>query len=359
MIVSEQHRENLIKIAKKFERKSQSFPQDDNGEPTEAYLEYISMMFSLEVAEIVKDLEVFPKTTSLFKLAKMLNRDRNDIEKILEEPSSRFFITKASKYYALPTPLFIYDAPFVLKKNYDSEEVKQFAKLSKHFFEKDKYYKRWETSRKGTPRMRILPVQEELEPETTILPVEEVYSVIDKFDNFALIPCPCRKRTEVIGIRKCKDKYPILNCILMGRMAQMMNLIEDPVNRQVSKEEVIENVKKSAELGLVLATDNHASNTVILCSCCECCCGMLRGICEFDNPRAIAKSNFVAQVDKDACIGCETCLSRCKFGAIIVDTTAEIDSQKCMGCGLCAVTCPEKALSMKRLDREEIPGLEA
>jgi len=125
------------------------------------------------------------------------------------------------------------------------------------------------------------------------------------------------------------------------------------------KKGVIENVKKSAELGLVLATDNHASNTVILCSCCECCCGMLRGICEFDNPRAIAKSNFVAQVDKDACIGCETCLSRCKFGAIIVDTTAEIDSQKCMGCGLCAVTCPEKALSMKRLDREEIPGLEA
>lgn len=358
MIVSEEHKQNLITITKKFERKSQSFAADENGEPTETYLEYISMMFSPEVAEIAIHLEVFPTSTSIFKLAKKLNRDKGEIEEVLEDPSSRFFLVKAGKYYSLPTPLFVYDAPFILKKNYDREDVKKFSELSKKFFENG-YYKKWENSRKGRPRMRVLPVQEELEPGTTILPVEEVYSIIDRFENFALIPCPCRNRTEVLGIRKCKDKYPILNCILMGRMAQMVNLIEDPVNKRVSKEKVIENVKKSAELGLVLSTDNHASNTVILCSCCECCCGMLRGLVEFNNPRAMAKSNFVAQVDKETCIGCETCLSRCKFGAISIDTIAEINPEKCMGCGLCAVTCPEDAITLKRLDREEIPGLEA
>ena len=35
MIESQEYKEDLINIAKKLERSSQSFPKDENGEPTD------------------------------------------------------------------------------------------------------------------------------------------------------------------------------------------------------------------------------------------------------------------------------------------------------------------------------------
>jgi hypothetical protein len=54
MIKSEEHKQDLIEIAKKLEYKSQSYPKDNDGEPTETYLEYLSLMYNPKIAEIVK-----------------------------------------------------------------------------------------------------------------------------------------------------------------------------------------------------------------------------------------------------------------------------------------------------------------
>jgi len=50
------------------------------------------------------------------------------------------------------------------------------------------------------------------------------------------------------------------------------------------------------------------------------------------------------------------CKSLGKFRAITIEETAKINEEKCMGCGLCAVTCPNEAITMKRLEREIIPS---
>jgi len=83
---------------------------------------------------------------------------------------------------------------------------------------------------------------------------------------------------------------------------------------------------------------------------------MIGGLTRLDNPRSLARANFISKVDKELCVACGTCLERCKFNAIVINDKAEIDQDKCVGCGLCAVTCPEKTLSMIRLERENIPG---
>jgi len=357
MIDSEEHRENLKKIAKKMERKPQSFPKDENGDPTEAYLEYLSLMYDPEILKIVLHLEVFPKAISLLRFSREVNIDKKKLMETLEPLAKRGFVVKLGNYYSLPMPLFIYDMPFILQENIKSDDAIKFAQLSRKFFEEDKYYKTWETSRKGIPRMRVLTVSEEIEPRREIIPVEEVYSIIKQKSEFAVIPCPCRTRKEVEGMRKCKDKYPIHNCILMGPYAKAVLNMGDSDIKSSSKDEVIKLTKEAAELGLVHCTDNNADNCNILCACCECCCGMLAGLTRFDNPRAIAKANYISTIDEGVCTGCETCLGRCKFGAITVDNAAKINPDKCLGCGLCAVTCPNDAITMKRLEREVIPGL--
>ena len=37
----------------------------------------------------------------------------------------------------------------------------------------------------------------------------------------------------------------------------------------------------------------------------------------------------------------------------------DINPKKCIGYWLCIVTCPNDAIKMKRVEREEIPGLKA
>jgi len=361
MIISKEHEEDLIKIAKKLERKSQSFPKDENGEPTNTYLEYLSLMFNPDIAKIVKILPVFPETISIVKLSRILNIDKQELSDKLEEPSKRGFVLKLGRQYSQLMPLFIYDMPFILKENYENhrEETIKFAQLSRKFFEKENYYQTWQTSSKGIPRFRVLTVSEEVEPGREIIPVEEVYNIIEKWDDFAVIPCPCRSRKEVEGIRECKDKYPIHNCILFGPYAKAVLEMQDPIIRAVSKEEVKNITKDAAEIGLVHCTDNRAENLTILCACCECCCGMLTGLTRLGNPRALAKANFISSIDKEICSACGTCVERCKFNAIMVDKFAEIDINKCVGCGLCALTCPNDAITMLRYEREEIPALKA
>ncbi len=54
MLTSKEYREDLIKFTDKLRYKPQSFPKDEDGNPTETYLEYISMMYDPEIIKIYK-----------------------------------------------------------------------------------------------------------------------------------------------------------------------------------------------------------------------------------------------------------------------------------------------------------------
>ncbi|MFX1450641.1 MAG: ATP-binding protein [Promethearchaeota archaeon] len=356
MNISAEYHEALIKIAKKLSESSMSIPIDENGEPTETYIEYLSLLYNPKDAEIVQELEVFPKNISLTKLSKRLGRDKKELTDLLDPLSKKGSVFKMGKTYAIPVPLEIFDMPFMIKEVYEGKNAKKLAELSRKFFEDEGYYKIWETTEDGIPRTRILTVSEKIEPGHEILPIDEVYNIIEKNTSFALVPCPCRNRFEIEGIRKCKNRYPIHNCVLLGAFAEKVISMGDPVARRASKVEVTRLTQDSAKRGLIHTTDNFIGSNII-CSCCECCCVMLAGLTRpgLENPRAIARANYIARVNKRACTACELCLTRCKFNAISIENTSVIDESKCMGCGLCAVTCPNNAIKMYRLEREEMP----
>lgn len=79
-----EYKEDLIKIAKKLELSIQSYPKDANGVLTESYLEYLSLMYELKIAQLVLHLPVFPKTISIVKFAKMAGMDKEELMNLLE-----------------------------------------------------------------------------------------------------------------------------------------------------------------------------------------------------------------------------------------------------------------------------------
>jgi Fe-S-cluster-containing hydrogenase component 2 len=55
-----------------------------------------------------------------------------------------------------------------------------------------------------------------------------------------------------------------------------------------------------------------------------------------------------AQVDKEKCTGCETCVSECPSEAISMNSDkAVVDAETCIDCGVCIDACPEEAISME------------
>ena len=91
-----------------------------------------------------------------------------------------------------------------------------------------------------------------------------------------------------------------------------------------------------------------------MCNCCGCCCENLKAIKLHPHPSSAVKSNYFAEVDRDLCVGCETCLERCQMEAIIIqDEGVAINLNRCIRCGLCVTTCPTKALSLRTKSPQE------
>lgn len=66
------------------------------------------------------------------------------------------------------------------------------------------------------------------------------------------------------------------------------------------------------------------------------------------------------KVDRDKCIGCESCVAVCPVGAIsMVDGKAMIDEDTCISCGACVHECPVEAISAgNAVEKQEVENNE-
>jgi electron transport complex protein RnfB len=199
---------------------------------------------------------------------------------------------------------------------------------------------------------RVIPVGETIPFGIEVFPYEHAVQIIENAKSWGLRRCVCRVQRGLVG-KACENV--VENCILFAPVEGAFDGSE--VTRPVGKEEALKVLRAAEEDGLVHTTENHAGRPSYLCNCCPCCCAILRGLTEFGNPASVARSDFRAVVDDEACTGCGTCGERCHFGAPEVpEEVCVVDAVRCLGCGLCIGSCPSDALRLERRpDTERTP----
>jgi ferredoxin len=195
------------------------------------------------------------------------------------------------------------------------------------------------------PLNRVVPAHQSLKREV-ILPYDDVRAMMMEGKSFEVRDCICRIQQDQVGKRKCKAPLKICLNFSTGERPSGPN--------DISKDEALKLLDESEIIGLVHTVANVAKGVTFVCNCCGCCCAVLRGVTEFGLENSVARANYFAVVDPDACIGCGICETRCQVDAIKVNEIARIDLKKCIGCGLCVTGCAEDAMSLKRRPESEV-----
>lgn len=199
--------------------------------------------------------------------------------------------------------------------------------------------------RQGPAVHRVIPVEEAVPVNISVLPYESASQMVDNAQAWGVRDCICRVQKQLIG-EGCE--HPLETCLIFAPVAGIFD--HSDITRAISKEEAHAILQEAADAGLVHSPGNYRDGTYYICNCCTCSCGVLRNVTEHNMPTAVARADFLAVVDADICSGCEDCSEQCQFSAIMVgdEGVAEVNEMRCVGCGQCVTVCTTGALSLTR-----------
>jgi electron transport complex protein RnfB len=325
-------------LRKRLDDLAAGFPATESG----VEINILKRLFTEEEAGFALHLSPIPESPE--DVAKRLGLDAAETTALMEKMAKKGLLFRVRKdnvarYAVVPYVVGIFE--FQVKRM-DSE----FAREMSDYFE-TALGDTWQSYK--TPMMRTIPINREVAVKWRIAPYEDVMKIVENQKAMAIVPCVCRTWMD-LSDHEC-DK-PMETCFMFGSHAHYY--VENEMGRYIDKEEAREIVKRNDEVGLVMQPFN-SQKMGGMCSCCGDCCGMLRSLKKQPNPAAAVQSNYFADVDAEACIGCETCLERCQMEAIdMVEDKAVINLDRCIGCGLCVTTCSTEAAQLIRRPDEHL-----
>lgn len=238
--------------------------------------------------------------------------------------------------------------------------------LSKLPFSKS-FQKEKEKEEKGEEYGSYIPVNLSAgQYENEVIPLKVFEHFIEKASNIVVCHCLCRINYD------CQDHDKTLGCMYMGDDTK--NMVLTDIQRNISKEEAVQYVKKAIDDGLIPLIGRSVGETegqsikdtghfLSSCFCCTCCC--INGKMLSNASAAMVSENMIkkmkgleVKIDPVKCVGCGTCLEVCVFkGREIIEGKATIDPVLCLGCGRCVEVCPEGAISIEIEDSSYIDEL--
>ncbi len=308
---------------------------------SKVFEEILRTLFTPDEIALAVHMSFRPKASDDIARAASLPSDRTSV--LLEGMAAKAVIFSVDKggrklYGLVPTVPGLFEFPFM--KGVLTPELERLGRLWEEYHQ-EVFGNAFSGS--PTPHLRIVPISMSLESINVVHPYEEVRRMIEEADYVALTNCACR-----VSVGKCDAPREV--CIIFGSHARF--LVSQGFARGVNTDEALAALMRAEEAGLVHTSNNSADKPLVICSCCPCCCTILRCRTQLKNPNAFAPSRFRAEVTAAACNGCGICADeRCFFKAISLDGgTAAVDAEKCIGCGLCVSGCPEQAIRLKERD---------
>jgi Pyruvate/2-oxoacid:ferredoxin oxidoreductase delta subunit len=205
---------------------------------------------------------------------------------------------------------------------------------------------------KKVPQLRTIPVGESVESRLEVMPYEQAEEIVRGQDKIAVAPCVCRREQKILG-EGCSN--PEESCMSFGMSADYY--LRRGVGRAITQTEALDILRAADEAALVLQPANMQEPEFI-CTCCGCCCGVLRSVKRHPRPASLVSSPFFASLDAEQCEGCGVCIDRCQMEALAMgDDKPTVDLDRCIGCGLCVSKCPTEALKLVRKPEAEITAV--
>jgi NADPH-dependent glutamate synthase beta subunit-like oxidoreductase/NAD-dependent dihydropyrimidine dehydrogenase PreA subunit len=165
----------------------------------------------------------------------------------------------------------------------------------------------------GNGLMRVIPIASSIDGTSRVVEAEEINRYLEKARLISVSDCSCRTSREENG-EGCGHLKEDM-CIQLDDAAELY--IKTGKAREISKEEALDIMRRAEEDGLMHQIPNTEGegHTHAICNCCGCSCYALRAATMYSNPDMV-RSNFVAEVDEDDCVGCGECVDYCPTNAI-------------------------------------------
>ncbi|MHA1379847.1 MAG: ATP-binding protein [Candidatus Helarchaeota archaeon] len=341
-------------------------------------LDFLKILFPTE--EEVRIISIFNEPMfeqkSVKKISKITKIPLEKVTEICEHMAKRGVILKVGKKYSLlPIMPGLFEFYFISRTD-PEETMKKASKLFHELLDRgllNEWYNSEYPFFRTLPisslqdKMKKIDVNESIGVQHEILVYEDVESYLNMATSITIVNCACRTTSAYLG-DKC-DK-PIDICFALNMASEALKPYG--LGKRVTREEAFKLLKTAEDNGLVhtIINSSGSDSPMLICNCCTCHCGVLRGLTDFDNPRAFAKSNYRPEINQDLCKKCEKCMNICPMKAIWHHWPHEVDlkddfmlikENSCIGCGLCAHHCPTNAITMVKvyndIPENTLPGV--
>jgi len=337
-------------LRRHLDRQAVGFPATRSG----AEIRFLRRMFRPEEASLAMHISYRPTTMAEILESLGGGASEEEVRLLLDSMALRGAIGCRRKdgvdhWFLMPMVIGMYEAQ-------DGKPTPDFLKDAGEYMSTLAYGKSLLETRPS--QMRTIPVNASVSADHTVATYNQVKEILDASEGpFVLLPCICRETRAMQG-KSCELTEREYTCFAMGSMARMV--LRRGHGREVDREEALRTLEENVEEGMVLQPAN-AQKPEFICSCCGCCCGMLRMQKMLPHPVDFWTTDYRAEVDPGLCTGCGVCAERCQVDAVVVKGSpakAVVNDTRCIGCGLCVTACPAGALRLVRREGEPPPPMD-